>query len=49
MQLFIRRDGDTVVIRVFPDGKSLDIRDNHVPDPSVVVPDSEVNAQMPNP
>ncbi|KAF8240339.1 P-loop containing nucleoside triphosphate hydrolase protein [Tricholoma matsutake] len=40
------RDGDNVLIRVSPDGKTLDIRENHLPDPTVVVPDSEINAEM---
>jgi ATP-dependent Clp protease ATP-binding subunit ClpB len=29
------RDGDTVSIRVGVEGKSLNIQDNHVPDPSI--------------
>ncbi|KAF5341203.1 hypothetical protein D9611_005907 [Ephemerocybe angulata] len=39
------RDGDTVAIRVKEDGKSLDIKDNHEPDPTTVKPDSEVNPE----
>ncbi|KAF8637008.1 hypothetical protein AX17_003105 [Amanita inopinata Kibby_2008] len=39
------RDGDTVKIRVSDDGKSLDINDNHDPDPLVIASDSEVSAQ----
>ncbi|KAF6753367.1 P-loop containing nucleoside triphosphate hydrolase protein [Ephemerocybe angulata] len=39
------RDGDTVFIRVKEDGKSLDIKDNHEPDPTTVKPDSEVNPE----
>ena len=30
------REGDTVVIRVAEDGKTLHIRDNHSPDPSAI-------------
>ncbi|TFK37477.1 P-loop containing nucleoside triphosphate hydrolase protein [Crucibulum laeve] len=40
------RDGDTVKIRVAQDGKALDIKENHPPDPSVARPDSEVNPEM---
>lgn len=29
------RDGDTVKIRASEDGKTLEIEDNHVPDPSI--------------
>jgi hypothetical protein len=43
------RDGDVVVVRVSADETSLDIRDNHLPDPNVVVPDPEVNVQTQNP
>jgi hypothetical protein len=45
MAFLYSRDGDTVMIRVSPDGKALEIGDNHVPDPTAVVPDSEVNAR----
>lgn len=41
------RDGDSVVIRVGPDGKTLEIQDNHSPDPTAVTSDSEVNAEKP--
>ena len=29
------RDGDTVHIRASEDGKTLEIKDNHAPDPSI--------------
>jgi ATP-dependent Clp protease ATP-binding subunit ClpB len=49
MAFLYSRDGDTVVIRVSPDGKTLEIGDNHVADPTAVVPDPEVNAQSQDP
>lgn len=39
------RDGDTVSIRTKDDGKALDIKDNHEPDPATAKPDSEVNPE----
>jgi ATP-dependent Clp protease ATP-binding subunit ClpB len=39
------RDGDTVTIRVGADAKTLDIKDNHSPDPTAVTAEPEVESQ----
>jgi len=46
------RDGDTVVIRASADGSTLDILDNHKPDPTAVAAEhgggGEVAEPLPN-
>lgn len=41
----INRDGDMVTIRVSQDGNTLDIKDNHSPDPTAVTAEPEVESQ----
>jgi hypothetical protein len=45
MMLACFRDGDRVVIRVSSGGKTLEIQENHLPDP-MVVPDLEADTQI---
>jgi hypothetical protein len=39
------RDGESVVIRVSSCGKTLEIQENHLPDP-MIVPDLEVDLKF---